>query len=96
MTKYTAANASALGRIGIEVGKDNKLTVNEEKLKSANVSEIKSLFTGANSFGYNIGQRATQTENMSKNAVNKISRLYDATGNYKQAFNTDSIINDFF
>lgn len=96
MTRFTAANAGMLSKVGIEVGSDNKLSIDNDKLAKAGENDLKSLFNGNNSFGQSIADRAGQIEGMSKNTVNKISKMYDGAGQYKAAFNPDSIINNYF
>lgn len=96
LTKFTQANEKMLGKVGIKIGEKNELSLDTEAFKNANVSDVKSLFVGSNSFGARVSEKANQIEGMSKNAVNKISKLYDGTGNYKAAFSTDTIINNYF
>ncbi|MBR5337367.1 MAG: hypothetical protein IK152_05235 [Lachnospiraceae bacterium] len=96
MTRFTAANSGMLSKVGIEIGADNKLTVDRDKLSKADEGDLKSLFNGNNSFGQSIAERAGQIEGMSRNTVNKISKMYDGAGQYKTAFNPESIINNYF
>lgn len=96
MTKFTKANERMLNKIGISIGEKNELVLDKEKLDKANVSDIKLMFNGNNSFGARVSEKASQIEGMSKNAVNRISRLYDGSGSYKATFNTDTIINNYF
>ncbi|MBE6014017.1 MAG: hypothetical protein E7241_01435 [Lachnospiraceae bacterium] len=95
MTKFTAANEASLSKVGITIGDGNKLSVDKEKLLASKVSDINSLFTGHNSFGQRISERASQIEDMSKNAVNKISRMYDGAGRYA-GLNAESLVNNYF
>lgn len=65
LTSVTSQNASQLKEIGITVNSDLSLTVDEEKLKKADVSQIESLFSGSDSFGKRVEDVADQ---MSKQA----------------------------
>ncbi len=65
LTSMTAQNASQLKEIGITINSDLTLTVDEEKLKKADVSQIESLFSGSDSFGKQVEDMADQ---MSKQA----------------------------
>ena len=40
-----------LAKIGITIGKGNKLELDEDALKQAYISSLKTVFTGYNSFG---------------------------------------------
>ena len=52
-----------LSKIGISVGKGNKLELDEEKLKKADIHSLKTLFTGYNSFADRIYMKATSISN---------------------------------
>ena len=44
MSSMTNTMSKALSKIGVEVGVDGKLSINEDTLKKANVTSIKSMF----------------------------------------------------
>ena len=50
MVKTTAAYKKTLEKAGITITSGNKLELNEEDLKNADISTLKTLFTGFNSF----------------------------------------------
>ena len=60
MNSMTNTMSKALSKIGVTVGTDGKLSVNEDELKKANVTSIKSLFAGSVSYGYQISDRASE------------------------------------
>ena len=60
MNSMTNTMSKALSKIGVTVGTDGKLNVNEDELKKASVSNIKSLFTGSVSYGSQIADRASE------------------------------------
>lgn len=60
MVSGTKAFETNLNKIGITVGKDNKLSVNKEQLEKASISSIKSVFNGTNSYAANTATKATQ------------------------------------
>lgn len=76
MTNTAKAYASALGRIGLKVGSDNKLTVNEDTLKGADTNAVKSLLGGTYSFSAKAADRATQ--------ISKAANLKAQVVNYNQ------------
>ena len=78
MTKTTSVNANLLSKVGITIGKGNKLEVDEEKLKKANVSDLKTLFSGPNSYASKMQAKGS--------AINKASGMsggiYNRNGVY--------------
>lgn len=86
MTKSTAVNQGLLKDVGITIGEDNKMTVNEEKLKTADISTLKTLFSGYGSYAAGIGQKAADITTISnqliKSASNSNASLYNRSGNY--------------
>ncbi len=58
MTGMTETFSKVLGKIGINVGSDGKMTVDEEALKKADTSMIKSLFNGNGTYGSQIADKA--------------------------------------
>ena len=76
MNSMTNTMSKALSKIGVTVGTDGKLSVNEDELKKANVTSIKSLFTGAVSYGSQTADRASE---ISRDAVMN-SSIYGING----------------
>lgn len=98
MVSESAANKSMLARVGITVGKNNQLEVDDEKLKTANVSTLKTLFKGSGSYASNIERKASDmasmTEQLAKNASSTKTN-YNRNGNYS-SFATGGIYDGFF
>lgn len=59
MTSISGEMSKLLNQVGIKIGSDNKLSVDEEKLKSASIGTMKTLFTGMHSFADKMMQKAT-------------------------------------
>ena len=72
MVNYTRANADLLKKIGISVGSDNKLTVDEDKLKASDMAVVKSVFKDSGSYGQTISAKASTIYG---NAVSQLSEL---------------------
>ena len=89
MTKITNANSNLLSEIGITINEDNTLSVDESKVKGANVNDIKSLFQGGGSYADQIEARASELINQINRENNKLSN-YTAAGVYN---NTNGIGN---
>lgn len=58
MTSLSGTMAKTLGKIGIGVGFDNKLSLDETTLSKANAGTVKSLFEGQYSYGGQIADKA--------------------------------------
>lgn len=59
MVNSTKSVSKLLEDVGINIGADNKLTIDEEKFKSARITTLNTLFAGSSSYGDRIGQRAS-------------------------------------
>lgn len=82
MTGQTGTSAGVLGKMGISVNEDNTLSLDEEKFKKANVSTLKSVFSGNGSFAYRISQKASSLKTQSANqiSVNSGKKTYSSSG----------------
>lgn len=78
MTSTTEQLSGLLDEVGISIGKDNKLTVDEEKLKAPRVSTLKTLFTGPHSFGDKVAQKASSISKVTAQNRN----TYTKNGSY--------------
>jgi len=81
MTGITESNENMLSKIGITIGKGNKLVLDEEALKTANISTLKTFFAGHNSFADKISMKA----NSISNAAARSSGTYKNNGTYNNA-----------
>lgn len=98
MINDVKANAGLLEDAGITIGADNKLSLSETAFDEANMSTIKSLFTGSNSVADKVMQKASELERLSGVAINTKSRssvAYTSKGDYT-SLSTNSIYNSFF
>ena len=87
MVGNTEKAAGLLSKVGIEVGSDNKLTVNEDKLKEANIGSLKLLFTGHNSSADKVSSKAA---GISRAAAKSAGATYTKNGTWSSAL--DSIV----
>ena len=81
MIKTTAKNENLLGKVGITIGEDNKLTVDEKKIKEASINDLKSLFSGVGSYAYSISSSASLIADKAANELAK-ANSYSAKGTY--------------
>lgn len=59
MTGMTDTFSKILNKIGVSVGDDGKLSVDEEALKKADVATVKSIFSGNMTYGDQIAEKAS-------------------------------------
>lgn len=69
IVKQTAANQKLLKSVGIKIGENNKLSLDEEKFAEAKVSTLTSLFVGRDSYAGQIGQKAAATSGLANSAA---------------------------
>ena len=72
---------NSLADIGVTIGTDNKLTVDEETLKNADVDSVKNLFHGISSFASTTSSKASLISSAAKRAATTTG-TYNTTGNY--------------
>lgn len=86
MVKQTKVYANALRSVGISIGDDNKLTLDEEAFSKADMTDVKSLFTGSVSFGKNTQSKMLQIYSAESASQSTVYGLYSS-----QSANTLSI-----
>ncbi len=83
MTGITDSTEKLLSKAGITIGKGNKLELDEDALREANVTTLKSLFTGPGSFADKISQKAGSLSNVAANAAARVKgTTYTSNGSY--------------
>lgn len=81
MTNATKMNASLLSKAGIKIGKGNQLELDGDALKSADMSTLKSLFCGFNSYAGEVSRKAAGISI----AANRVGSGYTRNGVYADA-----------
>lgn len=81
MTKTTSVSEGLLAKVGITVGSGNKLELDEEELKKSDISTLKTLFTGHNSYADKIYNKA----NAISYAAARAGGTYTSSGTYSSA-----------
>lgn len=86
MARMTSFYGNSLEDVGITIGKDSTLSLDTDKLKSANIDTLKKVFNGKNSFA---GLTASRAQTMSQTAVRAASTAstYSRTGAYNMFYN---------
>lgn len=89
LMNVTSSNKSFLNRVGITINENKTISVDEAKFKEADISDIKSLFCGSNSYGGKISYKASNIKNLAENIVQTMNtggdRTYTSTGSYSMS-----------
>ncbi len=85
----TKANTNVLNSVGISIGKDGTLSINRDKFNEADISSIKSLFSGSGSFADSTASRASIVKNTAANKLSN-SKVYTAEGTSSEASDSSS------
>ena len=93
MVNSVSANGSLLGEIGIKVGADNQLSIDEEAFKNADMNTVKTLFSGNNSLGGKIQSAASNIYVRNANALSE-SGTYTVSGTMNR-LSTSSMLDSF-
>jgi len=83
MDTMTQKNANLLSKAGITVKDDGTISVDEEKLKSADATTLKEIFTGNDSFAAKVSDKATSIGN----AATKTEGLYTGKASWSSEMN---------
>ena len=78
LTGMTGATGKTLSKIGITIGKGNKLELDEETLKTSDISTLKTLFSGYNSFADKVSVKANGIMNAAARSIG----TYKSNGKY--------------
>ena len=78
MTKTTASNEKLLSKAGLTISSGNKLSLDEEALKTADISTLKTLFLGHSSYAGQVASKASGIVNASA----RESGTYTSSGTF--------------
>lgn len=92
MANYSKVNENLLGKAGITVGSDNKLLIDEEDFKNADMQRVKSLFQDKGGYGYQVSKQASLLESYAKSEASK-ANTYSGSGTYTYNYNTGALYN---
>ena len=81
-TEQMNISEGLLNKVGITIGENNTLSLDEEKFKTASMSDLKTLFSGSGSLADRVSQKASTMFNQSANqlAVNQGKMTYTMYG----------------
>lgn len=93
MVNYASNNANSLSKIGISYNaKDYTLSIDEDKFKNADMSTVKSMFSGNGSFAYSVAVKASMIDSYASIESSK-SNTYGNSGNYTYNYKTGELYN---
>lgn len=90
MVNSALSNSSLLNDVGISIGSDNTLSIDEEKFKNADMATVKTLFNGTGSFGSKIQSAASMVYASINNSFGN-SNLYTSSG-LSSSYSTGSLL----
>ncbi len=95
LTNASKANKNMLSKVGITIGENGKLSVDEETFKKADMSTVKNLFNGTGSYGYQVSAQASWLDFAATNEASK-SNTYSASGTYSNNYSAGDILSSYF
>lgn len=95
MTNITNLYTNTLKDIGIAIGEDNKLTVDEKTFKAADAEKIKDAFNGSHSFASSVSSQASFVNSAATREASK-ANTYTGNGTYSNNFSTGDIFSSLF
>ncbi|MBO6147815.1 MAG: flagellar filament capping protein FliD [Lachnospiraceae bacterium] len=69
LASSTARNSNLLAKVGISSDTEGKLSIDRDKLNSADVSTVKTLFSGSGSYGDSVSSRASMMMSIANNKL---------------------------
>lgn len=94
MIRATASNEKALEKIGITVGEDYQLSIDEETFKKADMNTVKSMFNTTGSYGFQVSSQASMVNFYAENEAAK-ANTYSSSGLYTYNYSTGQIYNSY-
>lgn len=95
MINYTKMESNMLGKLGITIGSDYQLTIDEDTFKAADMNVAKSLFNGNGSYAYTIGSKSAMTNSYADMEATQ-ANTYSRYGTYGNTYSSGSIFNSYF
>ncbi len=81
ITNGTKKNVNLFSKVGMTIGEDNKLSIDEKSFKESSINDLKALFNGVGSYAYNVSSTASMINSAAVNEIQKLN-TYTSTGAY--------------
>ena len=95
MVNYTKMEANMLNKLGITIGSDSTLSIDESTFKKSDMSVAKSLFNGTGSYAYTIATKSAMANSYADMEA-KQANTYNKYGSYGSTYNQGSLYNSYF
>lgn len=95
MTNITNIYTKSLEKLGITIGDDDKLTLNEDTFKAADTDKVKEMFNGSHSFAASISSQASFVNSAATREASK-ANIYTGSGTYSNNYSTGDIFSSLF
>lgn len=95
MTNLTKVYSGSLEKVGITIGKDNKLSIDEEMFKASDGNTLKSMFNGSTSFAYSVSSQASFIDYAASREASK-ANTYSFNGKYNNNYSIGNLFNSMF
>lgn len=95
MTRLSTSNKNLLSQVGITVGSDNKLSINEDTFKKADMNAIRTLFNGSNSYAAEVSSKASMIKGAAIVESLK-ANTYTSAANYSKNYSMGDIYSSLF
>ena len=95
LTLATSSNSKLLSSIGITIGEDNTLTIDEEKFKAGSLSTAKTLFSGTGSYAYNVSLEASMIKSNAEYQATK-ANTYNTEGSFSNNYTSGDLFDSLF
>ena len=94
MVNTTKVNENLLNKAGISIGDDNTLSIDEDALKKADMSTLKTLFSGHSSYASNVQSSAASIMRTAQNGLGSLTG-YTAQAAATTGIDTGSLYSSF-
>ena len=90
LVNYTKNNAKLLKSVGVTIGTDNKLSVDKDTFNKADISTVKSVFSGSGSFAQSVSAKASSVYAATVSQLNELNmkNSYSSDGRYSYVNNS--------
>ena len=95
MVNYTKMEANMLSKVGITIGSDSSLSIDEGTFKKSDMSVAKSLFNGTGSYAYTVATKSAMANSYADMEA-KQANTYNKYGSYGSAYRQGSLYNSYF
>lgn len=97
MQRMSGIMSKSLSDIGISVGTDGKLSVDEKTFKNADMDDVKTAFNGKGSYGDIISSSASRLSTQASNQIGQTNgSLYGSSASLYSSYVNGSLYNGYF